>query len=238
MSEVLLTLSTATTMASLALTRGETLLAELSLLPSGTPSDILLPAIDRLLADLAMPIEDVDFFAAVLGPGAFTGLRVGVATIKGLALATGKPVVGVSSLQSLALQVPDVATKVYALVDARKGEVYAGCYNWEAGMPQLIGEEKVIDPVLLLDEIADDAIFVGDGAVAYRTLIVRQLGSRAKFAPWPANSLRAGSAAMLALDQLRTLGATTPERLNPVYIRPSDAEINMCKTAADNGIEG
>ena len=238
MSETLLTISTATSLASVAVTRGEHLLGELTINPAGNQSDVLLLAVDRLLQDLSLSLDQFDAFAAVHGPGAFTGLRVGVATIKGLALATGKPVVGVSSLQALALQVPDVSCPVYALLDARKGEVYAACFNWQSGLPQLVGNERVMDPSVLLEEVTGDAIFVGDGCSFYQTLIVRQLGVRARFAPWSANILRAGSAAMLALQQIRTSGTTTPELLNPVYIRPSDAEINKRKTAADNGIEG
>jgi len=238
LAESLLTLSTATSLASVAVTRGEQLLGELTINPAGNQSDVLLLAVDRLLQDLDLSLDQFDAFAAVHGPGAFTGLRVGVATIKGLALATGKPVVGVSSLQALALQVSDASCPVYALLDARKGEVYAACFNWQDGLPQLVGCEKVLDPSLLLDEVTSDANFVGDGCSVYRTLIVRKLGARARFAPWSANTLRAGSAAMLALQQIRASGTTTPELINPVYIRPSDAEINKQKTAADNCIEG
>jgi len=236
--ELLLTMATATRTTSIAITRGETLLAEVSIDPPGTQSEIILATVDRILDDLGLSVDGMDFFAVVHGPGAFTGLRVGVATIKGFALATGKPVVGVSSLQTLATQVPDYPGNVYALIDARKHEVYAGFFQWRGGLPMLVGSERVVDPELLLDEIDGDALFVGDGAAAYRTLIVRKLGERARFAPWPANTVRASSAALLALDKIRTSGGVSPEKLNPVYIRPSDAEINMPQTGAEGGIEG
>ncbi len=173
----------------------------------------------------------MDAFAVVVGPGAFTGLRVGVATVKGFALATGKPVVGVSSLQALALQVPDCNVPVYALLDARKNEVYAARYIWEAGKPALVGSERVIDPSRLLAEIEAEAVFVGDGATVYRSLIVRHLGERARFAPWSANVIRASSAAELALNLFQDKEVANPAKINPVYIRPSDAEINMPETA-------
>jgi tRNA threonylcarbamoyladenosine biosynthesis protein TsaB len=225
-------------MGSLAITRGESLLAELSIDPVGTQGEIMLSSLERLLADLSLTLDEMDAFAVVHGPGAFTGLRVGVATIKGFALATGKPVVGVSSLQTLALQVPDRSSQVYALLDARKNEVYAGCYQWRAGKASLVGSERVIDPELLLDDIDGEAVFVGDGSVAYRTLIVRKLGDRARVAPSSSNVLRAGSAVMLGLENFRASETVTPEKLNPVYIRPSDAEINMPQTVADCSIEG
>ncbi len=230
-----MTLATATRTGSIAVSRGEQLLGELCIDPVGTQSEVLLGSLERLLADLSLSIEDMDAFATVLGPGAFTGLRVGVATIKGFALATGKPVVGVSSLQTLALQVPECSFPVYALIDARKNEVYAARFRWEGGQPAPVGTERVIDPSHLLDEIDGEAVFIGDGSIAYRTLIVRQLGARAKFAPWSANIVRAGSAAQLALAKFRSSDVAIPAKLNPIYIRPSDAEINMAETAASKG---
>lgn len=238
MGELLLTLSTATRASSLALTRGESLLGEATLDSPVTQSESILTLLEQLLGNLRIDLQTIDAFAVVVGPGAFTGLRVGVATIKGLALATGKPVVGVSSLQALALQAPGHVGTIHALIDARKNELYAGRYRWEGGSPLLVGEEMVVDPEKLLSGIAGDAYFIGDGAEAYRTLIVRKLGDRARFAPWPANQLRAGSVAMLALAEIRSGGAVTPEMLRPVYIRPSDAEINMPQTGPDGGIEG
>jgi len=226
-SELLLTLCTATRTGSLAISRGETLLGEVTIDPVGTQSEIILSSLDRILCDLDLCLNEMDAFAVVQGPGAFTGLRVGVATVKGFALATGKPVIGVSSLQTLAAQVPDYPGRVCSLIDARKNEVYAACYQWQGGLPALVGRERVVDPEQLLENIEGDTLFVGDGATAYRTLIVRRLGERARFAPWPTNTIRAGSAALLALEIFRGSGAVSPEYLNPVYIRPSDAEINQ-----------
>lgn len=229
MSELLLTLSTATRTGSLAITRGEALLGEVTIDPAGTQSEVILAGLEQMLLDLDLRLDAMDAFAVVQGPGAFTGLRVGVATVKGFALATGKPVIGVSSLQTLALQVPDYPGRVCSLIDARKNEIYAASYEWNGGVPERIGHEMVVDPGHFLDGIDGTALFVGDGAVAYRTLIVRRLGERARFAPWPVNTMRAGSAAMLALESFRGGGAVDPAQLNPVYIRPSDAEINQPK---------
>jgi len=236
-AETLLTISTATRNASVALTSGEDLLAELTVNPPGTQSEVVLTAVEYLLAELSLSLEAVDAIAVVNGPGAFTGLRVGVSTAKGLALAVDKPLVGVSTLQALAMQAPDVSIPVFALIDARKNEVYAAQYHWQEGVPELVDSEIVADPERVLAGISGHALFIGDGSTAYRTLIVRQLGDRACFAPWSANILRAGSAAMLALAKYRNSEVSTPELLNPVYIRPSDAEINL-KTGSDSRIEG
>lgn len=238
MGELLLTVSTATPVASLAISRGETVVAEVSVTPAATQSEILLPTVEGLLERTGFGVCDFDAFAVVHGPGAFTGLRVGISTVKGLATACAKPVVGVSSLQTLALQVPEAPIPVCALLDARKNEVYAGLFRWERGLPRLAGPEKVVDPSALIEELEGDILFVGDGSSLYRTLIVRQLGRRALFAPWSANLLRAGSAALLGLAALRSSETVSPENLRPVYIRASDAELNAGKTASDYSIEG
>ncbi|PLY03670.1 MAG: tRNA (adenosine(37)-N6)-threonylcarbamoyltransferase complex dimerization subunit type 1 TsaB [Desulfuromonas sp.] len=237
MTEVLLTLATATRTASVALTAGEELLAEVTFNPPTTQSEVLLPAVEQALSGVNLDIDSVDAIAVVVGPGAFTGLRVGVATAKGLALATGKPLIGISSLEALAMQVPDVALPVCALLDARKGEVYAGHFEWQSGMPQASKPEEVVDPELLLQAVSGNTLFVGDGSEFYRTLIIRKLGQRALFAPASASVLRAGSVARIALRKFRNGDTVLPENLNPVYISPSDAEINE-KRAIGNTIEG
>jgi tRNA threonylcarbamoyladenosine biosynthesis protein TsaB len=238
MGEILLTVDTATPAGSVALTREETLLGEVLLHVKGTHTDRVLVTARQLLADTGVALEAVKGFAVVIGPGAFTGLRVGVATVKGLALATGRPVIGVSSLQTLALQAPFSRFPVCALLDARKKEVYAGLFDTAGGFPSPLGKEAVLPPEKLLEGLSGPVLFVGDGAVAYRTLIVRQMGSRAHFVPWTHNLPRASQAAGLALNAWRQ-GETIPlERLSPRYIRASEAEILWARRAREGCIEG
>ncbi len=228
-SELILTIATATPTGSVALTRGEELLAELILVPAGSHSDYLIPVIDELLTRSGVVVEEIDAFAAVVGPGAFTGLRVGVSTVKGLAQATGKPTIAVSSLQALAMQAPDAGLPICALLDARKGEVYSGMFQWHNGFPEPLANELVAAPEIILDAINTNTIFIGDGCRAYRTLIVRHCADRAHFIPWAANPLRASAAAMLAHDIYRNGGGVSPLELKPVYVRLSDAELNQKK---------
>ena len=228
-SELILTVATATPTGSVALTRGEELLAELVLKPSGSHSDFLVPAIDNLLSWTGVAIEEIDAFAAVVGPGAFTGLRVGVSTIKGLAQATGKPTVAVSSLQTLAMQVSDSGLPVCTMLDARKGEVYAGLFQWRRGIPAPISDEVVASPEIILDAINGNTVFIGDGCRAYRSLIVRQCAEQAHFVPWASNPLRASAAAMLAHECYRNGEGLSALELQPVYIRLSEAELNQGK---------
>ena len=227
MSLKLLTIQTATPAGSVALTVGEHLLGELLLDVRRPHGSWLLGAIEQLLKAAGMTATDLDGFGVTLGPGSFTGLRVGLATVKGLALAAGKPVAGVSTLQTLAMQAPHVAVPLCALLDARKHEVYAGHFRWQAGWPQLAGAEQVLPPELLLAGIGEATLFAGDGASVYRTLIARQLGARAHFLPDVYAPPRAAHAALLALRAFHAGAAQPPAAVNPVYIRPSEAELHL-----------
>jgi tRNA threonylcarbamoyladenosine biosynthesis protein TsaB len=238
MGETLLTVDTSTPAGSVAISRGETLLGEILLNVKSNHTDRLLLTLRQLLTDAGLQLTDVDAFAAVLGPGSFTGLRVGVATVKGLALATGKPVVGVSTLQTVAMQVPFPRHPLCVLLDARKNEVYAGLYHWEGGRPVPVRPETAISPERLLESLEGETLFAGDGSVAYRSLLSRRLGSRAHFVPWSLHPPRAAAAAVLALAALREGDAIPLAQLTPRYIRLSEAEILWARRSAEGAIEG
>lgn len=238
MTENILTMDTSTPAGSVALSRGEELIGEILLNLPSTHSDRLLPAVRQLLQEANLQLADLDAFGIVLGPGSFTGLRVGVATVKGLALATAKPVVGVSSLQTLAMQVPYPAYSLNVWLDARKQEVYAGRYRWDGGIPVALEAETVAPPEQLLERTGQDKLFVGNGALVYRSLIVRRLGSRAHFVPWPLQQPRASVAAALALAALRNQEIIPLELLEPRYIRLSEAEMMLIRREGDDPIEG
>jgi tRNA threonylcarbamoyladenosine biosynthesis protein TsaB len=223
----LLTIQTATPAGSVALTAGERLLGELFFDCRRPHGSWLLAAVDRLCREAGMAVGDLDGFGVTIGPGSFTGLRVGLATVKGLALASGKPVAGVSTLQTLAMQAPHAAWPVCTVLDARKQEVYASVYQWQDGWPRPLAEERALPPEQLLAGLSGDVLFVGDGATVYRTLITRQLGSRAHFLPAAYDPPRAAHAALLAQRAFEAGAAQPPAAVNPVYIRPSEAELNL-----------
>jgi tRNA threonylcarbamoyladenosine biosynthesis protein TsaB len=226
MPPILLTIQTASPAGGLALSDGEKLLAEVNLEVRKTATEWLLQSIEDLLARTDLAKDALEGIGVVRGPGSFTGLRVGLATAKGLALAIGCPLLGVSSLQCLAMQLPFTRLPVCAMLDARKQEVYAALYHWQAGSPHPLADERVIRPEKLLAEIADETLFVGSGALVYRSLIVRQLAGRAHFAPAFTNLPRAGAAAALALHEWQAGRTLAAEELMPVYLRPSEAELN------------
>jgi len=234
MAERLLLVDTATQTGSVAVSQGEKLLGEIVLNGPANHTDHLLGNIDELLRGVGLAIGDMDAFGVVLGPGSFTGLRVGVATVKGLALATGKPVVGVSSLAALAWRLPFAELPVCPLLDARKGEVYAALYQWSGDEFSPLLAPCVLPPERWLERLTGDVLFIGDGAQSYRGLIEESLGGRARFAPWPAQACRASNGLGPALARLRRGEHIALERLVPTYIRPSEAELAAAEETVGN----
>jgi len=224
MSELILTVDTSTPAGSVALSRGEELLGEVLLHLRGTHTDRILGSMNWMLAEAGFKPNDMDAFGVVVGPGSFTGLRVGVGTVKGLAYACGVPVVGVSSLETLATQCPASAYPVCALIDARKKEVYASVFDCKAGEPASVIPEQVLSPDALLDHLHDDHLFIGSGALLYRDLIRQRMGERCHFVSWSLNLPRASHAAMLVLSRLRDGQGKTAREIMPRYIRASEAE--------------
>ena len=224
----LLTIDTSTTTCSVALTDGSRIIGEYLLDTDRTLSGQLLSAADCILRDAGLAIHCVDGIGIALGPGSFTGLRVGVATAKGLALAACKPVVGFSSLAMLAFNLPWSVYPVCPMLDARKNEVYTAVYDCK-GFPSAIVEDCVVSPAAFLGTITETTIFVGSGAIRYREMIESALGAKAIFAPLSCNQPRASAGAVLSHHAFEK-GDTIPlDFLNPSYIRPSEAEIQKIK---------
>jgi tRNA threonylcarbamoyladenosine biosynthesis protein TsaB len=234
---LLLTLDTTTRFGGVALSRGTELLAEYGCQVPGHHTDWLLQALEQILADCGCKLEQLDGIGVVRGPGAFTGLRVGMATAKGLAIGLGLPMVGVSSLQALTVGLYS-ELPVCALLDARKQEVYAGVYRTDDFPPRPLGPEQVTNPKTLLATLTGEILFVGDGAVVYRELIASNYGLQARFAASPADRLRPGAAAALANAAWENGATCSPAELNPLYIRPSEAEIAWALKSSNSVIQG
>lgn len=186
-------------------------------------SETLLPAIDQALRQLNLKIGDIDLFACTLGPGSFTGLRVGVSTLKGLLLATGKPAAGVSSLAALALNVTDNAALICSVMDAGRGQVYTACYNHnDKGSLNEMSPETVIDPSEILLDFDRDIVFVGEGAIKHSTLLTQKAGA-VKIAGEMQQYIRAAAVGILGREKYLRNELLDPVNFIPVYLRAVDA---------------
>lgn len=176
-------------------------------------SATLLPAIEFLLHSMGVAPAQVGVWAVAVGPGSFTGLRVGLSTIQGLALASAKPCVGVSALQANAAGAAGVAPHVVALMSAFRQEVYGQAFDAAA---QPVGEPVVGRPEALLEDFPAAAAFVGDAVTACRTLIE----SRYPGASFPRRSpFLAAEVARLAWREAASGRAHPPDALRPLYLR-------------------
>ena len=221
----LLTIDTSTSCCSVALTDGELLLGEYLLAGGKAVSSRLFDSIEHLMADCGVAMEDLGGLGVAQGPGAFTGLRVGIAAVKGLSLATGLPIAGFSSLAMLAMNVPMSALPVCTLYDARKNEVYAGLYSTQSFLPVSVRPDAVISPESLIEWITGPTVLVGDGACRYREQLVELCGDLAIFAPLNSCLPRASNGALIALSMLQRGESLSPAELLPDYLRLSEAEI-------------
>ena len=172
-----------------------------------------------LLEREAISLQALDAFAVATGPGSFTSLRVGIATMQGLAMATGKALFGVSAFDALASLAP--GGRVATWIDAWRSEVFAALY--EDGVA--VGRSVVAPPDVLLDLIAGGATwFTGDGAALYESRIRERIGQHARFTSPVAPPL-AGAVATLAARTFRAGNRPLPHAIRPIYVRRSDAEI-------------
>jgi tRNA threonylcarbamoyladenosine biosynthesis protein TsaB len=228
---VILALETATMCGSVALVAENRCLAEFSLQTGETHSRRLLAGVDWLLQETAMDWSMVDAVAVSLGPGSFTGLRIGLATAKGLVMAGGTELIGVGTLDGLAAQLFAAGELLICpVLDARKKEVYCGFFRCDGlGMPRLLEEYMVTGPEALCALIHEPVVLLGDGAAVYGDIFREKLGGLLKMPPQSAFFPRAATIGLLALDKWQKNEFLDPAGAEPIYIRPSEAELHLGK---------
>ena len=223
---IILALDTSTLSCSSAIVENGVVRAELTTVNNQTHSKHLMNMIDAVCTMSGFEIPGIDGFAVTLGPGSFTGLRIGISTIKGLAWSLKKPVVGISSLEALAWQCAPVPYLICPLLDARKHEVYACRYRYSAGELIKEGRELVISPVAAIDGIREPCVFIGSGAALYRKQIAQKLGELALFTGQTKDNIRASTIAELSVQRFSNHKTGDVASLVPQYIRKSDAELS------------
>lgn len=216
----ILAIDTSTLAGSIALLEDEKIIAELTLSLGRKHTERLLPELDWLFKRLSLTPEAIEGIAVGIGPGSFTGVRVGLATAKGLALSLSVPLVGISSLDALAEAVRFYPGPILALLDARKGEVFARFYQGGTNFHSL-SEHFIISPEHLLPRLLPNLLGVGEGFRAYQDFFQ----SRVIFAGGEFEYPRASFIGKLGWERLKRKEEDKLEQLVPIYLRPSDAEL-------------
>lgn len=211
------------------------LVAEYALNIEITYSERLLPAIDRVLADARLAVADLGGIAVAIGPGSFTGLRIGLSTAKGLAAASGKPLVGVPTLRALAWGLPFCPHPICPILDARKGEVYCALFRWDGGELLQVMEDAALPPRLLAERLTGPTVLLGEGLATYGELLAEALGGRALFPPAPLRGPRPAAVAALGRERLLRGERDDPAGLVPRYLRPSEAELKRAAAGLFTG---
>lgn len=228
----LLAIETATPAQSVALAEDDRLLAELSYEAQGHRGGLLLPAVDQVLKKAGVAARDLDAVAVSVGPGSFTGLRVGLATAKGLALGAGAALVGVSTLEALAEGYAHANVTLCALLDAYRGEVYMAVFRRKGNALERLSPDTVLAPEAVQTALADvegPVHLIGNGAARYRERLRAALGERACVTD--EGLCAVPSAAVVARLGFRQFaGGNKPDaEAAPIYLRRAEAEVNWEK---------
>lgn len=222
-----LAIDTSSNVATVAVMDEDRLICEYILNHKKTHSQKLMPLIKEVLESCELSVRDVDFFAVALGPGSFTGLRIGVATIKTLAHSMNKPVVGIPTLDALAFGTPYFSGIICPILDAKRDQIYTALFTWENDSIERITDYMALsinELIELLEQKNEKVLFLGDGTFAFKEILIRALGDLAHFSPKHSLMQRASSVAELALKRFEEGKIDDYMTLAPFYLRKSQAE--------------
>ena len=201
------------------------LIAETRLNVKTTHSERLMTAVNNTLVQSELTLADIDVFAVAAGPGSFTGLRIGLSTVKGLSYATGKPVVTVPTLEAFAWNFPYCSYPLCLMLDARRSEVYATVYRWEENSFSTVLECISIRPETLLETLQGRVLFAGEGVLVYREKVLAIMKERAVIAPMDKMVPSPANVAMLGMAKAKRGEFAEISQAVPAYVRKSEAEV-------------
>lgn len=217
--------------ASVAVAEDDVLRAEYTVNYKKTHSQTLLPMLDEIKRMIDLDLNSVDYLAVASGPGSFTGLRIGSATVKGLGLALQKPVIEVPTLEGLAYNLYGTDRLVCPLMDARRNQVYTGIYRFEQDADgyrlNCVMRQNALDITELADAcnaLGEPIIFLGDGVPVYKEQIVGRVKVPLAFAPAHRSGQSAASVAALGMQYAKAGKFVTAAEHQPEYLRKSQAE--------------
>ena len=188
-----------------------------------THSETIMPALDACMSAAGLTCDQVDCFVSVAGPGSFTGVRIGVCAVKGLAHAWNRPCARIDALEALAMNFAGFDGLACPILDARRGQVYCAAFDMKDGMPVRVLEDEAVDLAAFLERLPKDRrlVFLGDGLRVHAARI-RETLTEALIAPANLRQLRADAACLLA--EARPEEWMEARKLTPIYLRLPQAE--------------
>lgn len=222
---IVLSIDSSSKVATVALLKDDILMAEYVLNDKREHSVLLMTMIENILKESNLTIDDIDAYVVSKGPGSFTGLRIGMATIKGMSFGSNKPYISLSSLDSLAYSVSSFNGIICPIMDALRTNVYTGLYKSENGSLETIMDPtpmELEDLISLLKEKNEPVIFTGDGLAKHKEFINENFPN-ANFAPNHLSIVRASSLGELGMQKLKS-GICDDSNSSPVYLKKPQAE--------------
>ena len=225
----ILGIDTSSRVLSIALTKGRELIAEETVACDRKHAALLVPKIKDLLERSRLGIESVDGFVVGTGPGSFTGLRIGVSTVKGFGIATAKPCIGVPSIDAIALNVKEDSKLIVPIIDAKRHQVYSAIYRREKG--RVIRKSRFL--LLTIEEFIKKinsirnrppVFLLGDAITLYEEKM-RHIGNGTVFLGEEYWYPKAANLIQLALGKIDTLKETDLAKLKPIYLYPKDCQV-------------
>jgi tRNA threonylcarbamoyladenosine biosynthesis protein TsaB len=218
-----LAFDTSSRTAAVAVLRDDTILYDSVINTGLNHSETLMPEIDYALRQVRIKISDINLFSCTIGPGSFTGLRIGVSTLKGLMMATGTPATSVSSLAAVALN-PGITSKtICSMIDAGRGQVYVSQFRYnDKYILQQISEEKAGSPTEIFNSTDGNTLFVGDGVIKYAG-IINNIKPEVFIASDLQHHIRASAVGILGRRKFAQNDLLDPSTLVPIYLRTADA---------------
>ena len=213
----ILSISTSSNIASVSISENDDCILELNINNNKTHSETLMPLIDELFKTTGLNLSDINAIACDIGPGSFTGIRIGISSIKAIAESLNIPVIAVSSLEALAYNIQDINCKtICSLIDARNNQVYCGIFDKSHNSL----ENYLADDINIVKEALnkyENIIFVGDGAIIHKDLLgIEDFKSD--------NVIHSKNIAKCAYNKFKNNDTKTADTITPLYLRKSQAE--------------
>ena len=218
--------------ASVAIVTEDDLIAEYTVNYKITHSQTLMPMLDEIVQMTDVKLKDLDGIAISEGPGSFTGLRIGAATVKGLGLALNIPIIPVPTVDGLAYNLYKAKVIICPLIDSRRNQVYTGLYKWVDDEFTVVSEQKVVGIEEIADEINEafeEVIFLGDGVRVFEEKLKELIDVPYSFAPPHVSKQRAGAIGALGLEYLKKGMTVHADDFAPIYLRKSQAERELAE---------